>query len=348
MEDFISNDDIKYNEIKNTIKIWPFLDDISLTIFPYSNRYLSKDSNMVVNLDFSNVKGVSSSIAAITLKKLVSLLIKNKETRSFHLIPPYDKLIIKRMQNMGFFAILESYFHFANLTGDLFNKQTFEIQKKTTLDTEEYLGVTKTAFPIFKLEYNSSNERASVEEFSDWLDRNLLERLDKNYHIKTEVLFSVLTEIAKNSQDHTKGDAFWGFDLIENHQNKEGELRFSCSDLGYGIAQTVRDYLEENPQEDLRADVWRHGSLTDFYKWAFTLGNSTSSKSNNKGIGMTTIIDGAHELNMDLFFFDARSMMQIPNTLFFQKNALNHEELRRKAWNTENKVGFYYYGRLKL
>lgn len=340
-------DQLKYNESKNTIKVWPFLDDVSQTIFPYSNKYLSKNTKMVVNLDFSNIKGVNSSVAAITLKKLISFLSGNKEKRPFLLVPPDDASITRRLQNMGFFTILEKYFHFVDLTGDLFYKP-FMIEKTTKPDIEDYLGLTKTAFPIFQLEYNCNNERASVERFAAWLDDNLLGRLDEKYHIKTGVLFSVLTEIAKNSQDHTEGDAFWGFDLIENSSNKEGELRFSCADLGKGIAQKVRDYLENNPQDDLRADVWQHGSLTDLYKWAFTLGKTTSRKPNNKGIGMTMIIDGVRELNMDLNYFDARSMMQIPNSLHFSGNALNHEELRRKAWNTENKVGFYYYGRIKL
>ena len=71
---------------------------------------------------------------------------------------------------------------------------------------------------------------------------------------------------------------------------------------------------------------------------------------------MTMIIDGANNLNMDLSYFDANSMMQIPKSIKNNpepigrpnKNPLSHSELRRKAWNTENKVGFYYYGRLKF
>lgn len=350
MEDYYSFDNVRYNESKNTIKIWPFLDDMSSVIFPYSNRYLSDDANLAVNLDFYNVRKVNSSCAAITLKKLVSLVTQNRAKRPFKLIMPEDKFIEKRMQDMGFFSILDSYCCFNNsYIGDLFEEnQPVIIQKETKLCVDEDFNLKKTSFPIFVLEYNPNDIREAVDRFEKWLDSNLLKRLDENYHVKTDVLFSVLTEIAKNSQDHTENNAFFGFDLIENKTRGDGEFLFSCSDLGGGIAQTVRGYLKTNPQEYLRSDVWRHGSLTDFYKWAFTLGNSTSSKSNNKGIGMTMIIDGAYELNMDLFFFDARSMMQIPNTLFFQENALNHEELRRKAWNTENKVGFYYYGRLKL
>ena len=63
-ENLLSSENIRYNEIKNTIKIWPYLDDISQAIFPYTNRHLSKDHNMVVSVDFSNVKRINSSVSS--------------------------------------------------------------------------------------------------------------------------------------------------------------------------------------------------------------------------------------------------------------------------------------------
>lgn len=341
-------DEIKYNEDKNFIKVWPYLDDVSQAIFPYSSKYLSKDRNMVVNLDFSNVKRINSSGATITLKKLLSIVLLDKTYRPFKLIMPEDKSVEKYMQTSGFLSILDSEFHFGSYRGDLFEQiQPIEIRNGTETFVEEQSNIKKTAFPIFHLKYNPQKERESVDNFSEWLDDNVLSILD-NYNVKTDVLFSVFTEIAKNSQDHTENDAFFGIDLLENANTRNGELLFSCSDMGVGIAQTIRKYLEGNPQEELRADIWKHGSLTDLYKWAFTLGNTTSRKTTNKGIGMTMIIDGAHDLNMDLSFFDARSMMQMPKSLFYSSESLNHEELRKKAYNSENKVGFYYYGRLKF
>lgn len=349
MEEFkSSHDSIKYNEIKNTIKIWPYLDDLSQTILPYSDRYLSKDVNMVVSVDFSNLKSINSSIGAITLKKLISLVVNSKIKRPYKLILPENERMQSFLQKSGFLYVLDDYYHFVNLYGDLFNNNTITIQKETDIVVDEFLGIRKTHYPIYRLHYNPANGRESVEKFEEWLDDNLLVKIAEKRAVKTDVLFSVLTEMAKNSQDHTENDAFLGVDLIENMATGEGELVFTCSDLGEGIAHKVRMYLAKNQQEDLRPDVWKHGSLTDFYKWAFTLGNTTSKKPNNKGIGMTMIIDGAQELKMDLSFFDAKSMMQIPGSLFYSSNAFNHEELRRKAWNTDNKVGFYYFGRLKF
>ena len=343
------SEEVKHNEDKNFIKIWPYLDDVSQAIIPYSFNRLSKDLDMVVNLDFSNVKKINSSGATIALKKLISL-VWDKPPRPFKLIMPEEKTIEKYMQKSGFLSILDSYFHFGKYYGNLFEQvQPIEINTNTEnhVSFDEELSIKRTSFPIFHLKYNPKKERESVEQFSDWLDNNVLSILD-DYNVKTDNLFSVFTEIAKNSQDHTENDAFFGIDLLENTKTKNGKLLFSCSDMGIGIAQKVRRFLKENPQENLRTDMWKHGSFTDFYKWAFALGNTTSRKATNKGIGMTMIIDGAHNLNMDLSFFDARSMMQMPKSLFYFPESLNHEELRRRAYNTENKVGFYYYGRLKF
>ncbi len=341
--------EIRFNEIKNTIKIWPYLDGLSQAIFPYSIRHLSGDMSMGVNLDFSNVIYANSSGVAITLKKLITLFINDKKPRHFNLVQPKDNEIDNFLRKSGFYNILDSYIHFENRGGDLFNTIPLVVfQDGINAIVERDLGFIRTSFPIYRLKFNPDNERDSINNYSDWLDDNILKDLDGKYKVKTDVLFTVLTEIAKNSVDHTEKDAFWGFDILEDCNSGEGELLFSCSDLGNGMAQTVRDYLNVNPTDQLRVDVVKHGSLTDYYKWAFTLGNSTSKKKSNKGIGMTMIIDGAHELKMDLSFFDARSMMHIPDSLFYSPNALNHEELRRKAWNTENKVGFYYFGKLKL
>lgn len=353
MKEELLPSDIIYNESKNTIKIWPYLDDISQAILPYTFKYLSNNPQMVINLDFYNVNRFNSSIAAIVLKKLVSLAIQDNTKRVFKIIMPESKSVANFMQSSGFLKILDSYFCFDNYNGDLFDAK-ITIQDDTFLTFDEIWGIKKTSFPIFHLKYNEHNERESVNMFSEWLDDAVLPVLDK-YNVKTSLLFIVMTELAKNSLDHTNNDAFFGIDIIENEKNGVGEFMFSCSDLGVGIAQTVRKYLHDNPQKYLRSDIWKHGSLTDMYKWAFTVGNSTSKKCTNKGIGMTMIIDGVNNLNMDLSYFDANSMMQIPKSVKNElkqneqnKNPLSHAMLRRKAWNTENKVGFYYFGRLKF
>jgi hypothetical protein len=348
IKELFMDNEIKYNPEKNSIKIWPYLDDISQAIIPYSSNHLSPNVEMVINIDFSAVKRISSSGAAIALMKLISIPKRNRN-RLFKLVTPEDENIEKYFHSSGFFAIANDYFQFNKYIGNI-----FEQGKSTVINekTENYVIINEqqnlkiTSFPIFRLKYNPKDERESVNLFSDWLDDNILSILD-NYRVKIDVLFSVLTEIAKNSQDHTGSDAFWGIDIVENLRTKTGEFIFSCSDMGVGILQQVRMFLKETPQDGLRPEAWKHLSLIDAYKWAFTLGN-TSGKTTNKGIGMTMIIDGAYNLSMDLSIWDANSMMFIPKSLFFFPESLNHEELRKRAYYTKNKVGFNYYGRFKF
>ena len=340
-------EDIKYNEDKNSIKIWPYLDDISQTIVPYSSRRLN--DKMVVNLSFSEIRRAKSSILAITLSKIVSELASKHYV--FRLIMPENKYIENILQDTGFFSILDDYLKLSNnIIVNLFETIENPIIKRNTQifsSLDEKTNTRTTSFPIFHLKYNPNNERESVEKFSNWVDDNVLSVLDR-YNVQSDILYSVLTEIAKNSQDHTENDAFFGVDIIENFNNNSGEFLFSCSDMGRGINKTVREFLRKNPQGNLRFDAWEHFSFIDSYQWAFTLGNSSSKKPQNKGIGMTMIIDGAYNLNMDLSIWDALSMMLIPKSLRFSPKSLNHAELRKKAFNTKNKVGFYYYGRLKF
>ena len=342
------NNEIKYNEEKNTIKIWPYLDDISQAIIPYSSKYLN--NKWVVNLNFSEVRRAKSSILAITLSKIVSEL-ANKNY-SFKLTTPENKYIESILQDSGFFSILDDYLKFPNnVIVNLF--ETIEnpyIKRNPQIfsSLDEKTNIRTTFFPIFHLKYNPNNERGAVEEFSNWLDDNVLCVLDK-YNVQSDILYSVLTEIAKNSQDHTENDAFFGIDIIENLNTNSGEFLFSCSDMGNGISKTVRKFLKENPQENLRPDAWKHFSFTDCYKWAFTTGRSSSKNTRkNKGIGMTMIIDGTYNTNMDLSVWDAESMMLVPKSLHFFPESLSHTELRKKVFNTRNEVGFYYYGRLKF
>lgn len=126
---------------------------------------------------------------------------------------------------------------------------------------------------------------------------------------------------------------------MRNDYSNHGEIVFACSDFGIGIYANVRNKLKISDNH-LRSNASEHISFTDAYKFAFTIGKTTSSKTRNKGVGMSMIMDGANELHMDISIWDGRSMLNIPN-------ANTHSELRKKAIDTGSSVGFYYYGRLK-
>lgn len=321
------------NRYKNSIKIWPYLDDLSQAIIPYSDEHLSKNKNTAVNLDFSCIRRISSAGASITLFKLISLLVNKGYI--FRIIMPENRSVENYLQDSGFLSLLDKTLNINKV--DLFDSISINNHAKPYITSNK--GVKKTSFPIYYLKHDKDDRRKSVEEFADWITDILYDNLS-DYNIKKNVLAAVLTEIAKNTQDHTEGDACFGIDIIECTQTKSGEIIFSCSDLGVGISSNIRNHIKENPS-NLRESAYKHFSYTDSYKYAFTVGNTTSKDSKNKGIGMSMILDGVNLLNIDLTIWDGRSMLLVPDLI-------THSELRRKAFNTSLAVGFYYYGRLNF
>lgn len=324
--------DAKYNKTKNSIKIWPYLDDTSQAIIPYTVDHLSKNSSMIINLDFSCVKRVNSSGAVIALSKLLTALSTKKE-HSFKLVMPENNNIEKYLQEIGFFSILSNKirFEYANL----FDAFVINHQPIEHIDYDNVQNIKKISLPIFPLKYNEDNDRESVEIFADWITDIVVENLPK--FKKMNVLLSILKEIAKNSQDHTGNDSYFGIDIVNNLSTNSGQFIFSCSDLGLGITKNVRKHLENESNLNRAKDKF---SYTDAYHFAFTLGNTTSKNPRNKGIGMSMIRDGADILDLDLSIWDGRSML-------FTPKSVSHSELRKNAFDTGNSVGFYYYGRLK-
>lgn len=324
--------DVKYNKSKNSIKIWPYLDDTSQAIIPYTVDHLSKNSNMIINLDFSCVKRVNSSGAVIALSKLLTAL-STKNKHSFKFVMPENNEIEKHFQKIGFFSILSDKIRIEH--ANLFDTQVINHLPVEHIEYDNLQNIKKISFPIYHLKYNEHNDRESVELFADWITDVVVENLPS--FKKKNVLLSILKEIAKNSQDHTGNDSYFGIDIVNNLNTNSGEVFFSCSDLGLGITKNVRKHLENESSLNRAKDKF---SYTDAYHFAFTLGNTTSKNPRNKGIGMSMIRDGADILKIDLSIWDGRSML-------FTPKSISHSELRKNSFDTGNPVGFYYYGRLK-
>lgn len=330
--------EVKYNKEKNTIKIWPYLDDITQAIIPYTDTHLSKASNMVINLDFSSVKSINSAGATITLVKLIDLF-KNRGSLYKLVFPKKedDTYIEDYLQKSSFLNLLDEKTNFEKI--NLFDKIEINRIPESYIVFDEKQNIKRTSLPIFHLKYNKDCDREIVEDFSDWIADIFIKYLSK-YKIKINVLLTIINEIAKNTQDHTMNDAYCGVDIIENLNSNTGTILFSCADLGIGIYQNVKGYIKHNPTH-LKDTTHGHLSYTDAYKFAFTMGSTTSKKPRNKGIGMSMIRDGASILNMDLSIWDARSILLVPKRI-------SHTELRKNAFDTGNKVGFYFYGKLNF
>jgi hypothetical protein len=142
---------IKYNNNKNSIKVWPYLDDISQAIIPYSDEHLSKSRDMVVNLDFSCVKRANSSGSAITLAKLIYLL-TGKRGYLYKLVMPEDSSIEEYLQKSGFFALINDKFYLEQ--ANLFEPNYIRGLLKLSILRFKIGTEPKSTYPCHKIKKN--------------------------------------------------------------------------------------------------------------------------------------------------------------------------------------------------
>jgi hypothetical protein len=329
----IENKKLINRKQKNSIKIWPYLDDISQAIVQYSDEHLSDRINNMVNLDFSQTCKYSSSAATIVILKLMTLLAKKKY--SYRVILPEEPDIEECFQESGFFSILDEYLHFKNII-DLFDNVNFSTSIKPHVSFNKKKTIKKIHFPIFKLEYEKNNKRKRVKIFINKLIDIFEEHLSK-YNIRLNALISIINEIAKNSHDHTEADSYFGLDIFEEEKTNSGKLFFSFADLGEGIYTHVKNCLIKSGNIK---EAEKYG-FSDAYHAAFTHGFTTSKNPINKGIGMNIIQDRVISLDLDLTIWDGKSMLIVPKEL-------THSKIRRVIFDTGNPVGFYYCGILNF
>jgi hypothetical protein len=202
----------------------------------------------------------------------------------------------------------------------------------------EFNGYTMQSYPIYPLRFTNYTTRRDVSDlFKKWL-LDVIVPLGDRYHFHANQFIFILYEMAKNSADHTKDDAFFGLDFIS--KNDSFELRFCFADLGEGIKMHVQRNLP--PERAGRAPKL---DLVETYYYALKYGyTSNPFSNNNKGFGMTAILDGCQGLGIELSVFDAQSR----GFLTCITDNHSHAQLRKAFYRVGVQTGFYYYGVLKL
>jgi hypothetical protein len=148
----------------------------------------------------------------------------------------------------------------------------------------------------------------------------------------------MLTEMAKNSADHTPDNAYFGLDIVE--KNSTFGLKFSFGDLGIGVNQSIRNFIKEDSAFNEKE---KHLALTDAYHYALQIGNTTKRNSLNKGIGMASIYELSRQMCFTLSVYDANS-----RGLLSCANNITHTELRKVFFDVGFKVGFHYHGEINF
>jgi len=312
------------------IKVWPELIGYLPALIPLP-KIEEKENGLY--LDFSNCNKINSSGLNIFLIHLLKYVKFDGVNRGWHSDELHSLDIIEQVDKFNFFKILNLYC--PNIS--LFNA---ELAASSSAILEENLPISSEqmiSFPIYMINLKAyTNRRKALEYLKEWL-YNKLETYYLEYDFILPQLASVITEIAKNSADHTDDNAFIGLDIVNNNIDSI-KICFSIGDLGVGINQNIKDHLPNNVSES-RYKFW---DLTQTYREALSRGFTTKEESKeNKGLGMSLILDGAKGIKLILSVFDAKSRGLLNNI-----TSTTHSDIRKNFFNTGKDVGFYYYGEL--
>jgi hypothetical protein len=312
------------------IKIWPEIDGFLSIIAPWQNVE-NKENDVFI--DFSNCQTVTSSYLVLLLIRVIKLLNNKNNIQKWE---THDEIVSKTFNyiiDLNFFNILDFYGNNASM----FWNNEFSKLTETLLIHKNRNNNEIHSFPIYHICIKNYNDRREVLKLFRRKFNKLLSPYFKDYNFNLSQLTLILNEILKNSADHTDSNAFLGMD-IEFINESEIEISIGIGDLGVGINMNIKNHL---PEEQLkRYNFW---DLTQTYKFALSKGGTTKMDSlNNKGMGMSIILDGARELGMELSVFDADS-----RGLLTKVKSLTHSDVRKNFYNMGRTVGFYYHGKLK-
>ena len=312
------------------IKVWPELTGYLPTISMLRNAESPENgSRAVVEIDFGQVRKVSSTGLTVFLLRLLRLL-QNGQVP--HIRSDGIPEIRQELERLGAFRLISSMAkdtqHELPLSGG-----------HTEFDSLVREGSVN--FPVHRLSFDGQvNRRYAVHQFVNWLSQELKPFADL-YHIEINGLAMLLNEIAKNTADHAESDALFGMDATavdEQHMR----LTFVFGDLGIGIKQHIERHLP--PEEEKRRE---HMSLYEAYRLALKPGyTSNHCSSVNKGYGMSVIMDCASDLKVHLSIFDASSRGLLSS--FDRSENPSHAAVRRIFNSIGHDVRFFYYGEVIL
>ena len=315
---------------KIQIKVWPE----TVHYLPSVQRLEGiENTTNDIRIDFSHCRQITSTGLTVFLLRLLTLLHSGKKERRWETDNTENNPIFSIVKKVGFFDQLNKYYPNASLfTPETNDAGPFQPTEHTFLS-----GRKVTSFPIVRLDFtnNESERRSKVKFFTKELHKILL-NLEPTNRIQANFLASIFNEMAKNSADHTEGDAFFGMDIINIPEKNSIELHFVLGDLGHGIKQHIQEHLPPASKERRE----KHWSLYESYYYALKHGyTSTPESLQNKGLGMSIILDGAKGINMSLSVFDANS-----RGILSSVKDPTHEELRKHFIAFTKDKSFYYYG----
>lgn len=311
------------------IKAWPELTGFQPGLVEIRVNPVSNTAQIPIEIDFGSVRQVTSTGLTIFLLRVFGFL---KASSPVQIVQDCEAQIRNKLEALGAFSLLQT------LNGSTQAGLVFEAEKASS---KPRIDDHICSVPVFHLAFSKTNpRREEFHRFKRWLLENLSCLLEE-YDSKPNALIQLMGEIAKNTADHADTDGLFGMDLMQLDERRS-LLTFAFGDLGEGIKRNVEKHMS-----GFLSNRLPHLSLYEPYRLALTPGfSSKGEKGQNKGHGMTIIIDCAKDLGAHLSIFDANSRGLLTDLERIHKPS--HAAVRRIFHNVGNNVGFFYYGELHL
>jgi hypothetical protein len=336
--------------------------DTRLTLWPEQTGYLPllsswSDKKNLSELDLSACLRVDScGLAGSVLKVHHAIsqeearLLKERSGQCLLPLAELDSLKIRALHKNTNVELMDHCIKLnfvENIRDRLSNSIQREYESKNHTDPVKIdsHGECKLSFPVIRINFTDSpnDRRAPLESFIYKLE-GYFDLIPSCYQIHKTQLITTLYEIAKNSADHTNGDAFLGCDL--HYTNKSARLNIVIGDIGPGIYENLRPHIE-------RILPQRKGKLglSEVYKWALEDGNSSKIDSGkNMGFGMSLINSHCKALNADLSVFDVKSRGLLTSIVPITNNeeTAAHNAVWRCFQRTDGVKPFFYHIELEV
>jgi hypothetical protein len=315
-------------------KAWP-----ELTAYHPSTTRIERSSasEHSLFLDFSGCLEISSTGLTVWLLRILSFIKQSSSRRNYSTELFSNNDLLFSIRQLSFFYHLDYY---AN-NNDMFDTETgydgpFELLHHYSFNNRKTISLPIYCFNLRG--YKKEERRNASFPFRKMLMEEL-RPFEKSYNLNICQFITILTEMLKNSADHTDDEAFFGLDIVNMPEKDSIAIHFVLGDMGCGIKKNIQDYLLSPEAKKKRVP---HMSFSDAYHFALTRGCTTKpNNKNNKGLGMTLIREGSQGVNMDISMFDAFS-----RCLLSSISKITHEELRKYffPFTKDQTQPFYYYG----
>lgn len=261
--------------------------------FPMYQDFSIRDTGQL-SLDLSCVQRIDAVGINLFLSNLLHAL-GTHNFRDFRLIRPTDAHANEQMLILNVPAILAR------------NRLDYHPELEFSRVANEAKRVRNISQCMLEVVNNGASER-DAQLHSARTSLKAFFKENGGWSVNQSQLLLVLTEMIKNTLDHTEHDALLGI-VIQFKDDVPSSIDFSYCEQGPGLSKTLREKVRGMPGLQARG---AKASLADLIHWALKPGNSTKKGNGiNYGVGLTMITEGARSLGMSLCMIDAQSLLSL-------------------------------------